>query len=104
MYFVALCLVLQPEATYYSPTLEDSIFAHAAMMRIVSSEDATLGRTVHDMRRNKCATISFIDTGGRSVILRLTFHGQDGVRYSACHHEWPFSAPDLFGSGKPNGL
>jgi CRISPR-associated endoribonuclease Cas6 len=79
MYFVAMGLVLQPESTYYSLSLQDAIYGHAAVMRVVSAENSALGQQVHDMRRHKCTTISFIETGARFVILRLTFIGKLGI-------------------------
>ena len=51
-------------------------------MQAISAADASLGRMLHDMPRNKHVTIAIVRSLRRHALLRLTFMTEDGLAYA----------------------
>jgi CRISPR-associated endoribonuclease Cas6 len=82
MYFVALTIFLRPRDRR-SLTIADSIYAHAAIFSTISKADATLGRAMHDMQRNKRIALAIVDHRNQTPLLRIAFMALDGL---VCAH------------------
>lgn len=82
MYFVALLLHLKLCDRRSKLTVADGVYAHAAILNVITTVDAEAGRKLHEMRRNKRVAIALIDSTKDSAILRLTFMAEDGLAYA----------------------
>lgn len=82
MYFVALLLQLKLRGPHSKLTVADGVYAHAAILNVITEVDAEAGRKLHEMRRNKRISIALIDSTKDSATLRLTFMAEDGLAYA----------------------
>jgi CRISPR-associated endoribonuclease Cas6 len=81
MYFVAATLELRPRGPQVL-TVADAGYGHAAILHTLSAADATAGRTLHDMGRNKPMTFAFVQSQPQKTMLRLTFMDKEGLDYA----------------------
>lgn len=79
MNFIALVAELDSPIGYRSDLLQESIYAHAALMSMISSAEPELGKKLHDTQRNKHVTLSIVRDSSKSALLRLTFFGEDSL-------------------------
>ncbi len=80
-FFVAIDLAVRPRDR--GPlTIDDGSHAHAAVISAITSEDAELGRALHDLQRNKCIAIGIIEQPKAPSLLRLSFMAEEGLKYA----------------------
>ncbi len=80
--FVAMAIRLKCKDQHPRLTVANGVYAHAAIFRAITDEDAGVGRKLHDMRRNKRVTIAIVDSTKEIATLRVTFMAQDGLTYA----------------------
>ena len=61
-------------------TIQLSIFAHAAVMNLITSADSNLGRRLHDCKRYKPVSLAVLSAQPRNITLRVAFLGKDGMQ------------------------
>lgn len=61
-------------------TIQLSIFAHAAVMNLITSADTDLGRRLHDCKRYKPVSLAVLSAQPRTMTLRIAFMGNDGMQ------------------------
>jgi len=54
----------------------DAVYAHAAVMQAITTVDGPLGRSLHDMRRDKPLNLAFVDNH-----LRISLVGKNALQY-----------------------
>jgi len=81
MYFVALLLKLHPRDKAPPPSVSDGVYAHAALLHIISSADAKAGQALHEMHHQKRLTVALLREKHRPA-LRLTFMAEEGLTYA----------------------
>lgn len=82
MYFVAMLLTLHPVDQAPPLTVADGVYAHAALLNILSEASPEAGKALHEMQRHKHLTLAFVEGTPRCVLLRLTFMAEEGVTYA----------------------
>ncbi len=82
MQFVAMTVALKPVGRAVSLTTKDAEFAHAAVFRLLTDANCEAGRNLHDLKRNKQLTISFVESDQARPLLRLTFMAKEGLSYA----------------------
>ncbi len=79
MQFVAMTVALKPVGRPVGVSAKDAEFAHAAVFHLLSTADAEASRNLHDLKRNKQLTISFVGSDQTQPLLRLTFMAKEGL-------------------------
>lgn len=82
MYFVALPMRLKLMNKEMALGIADGVYAHKAIMATFSRIDPDLGRTLHDLPRNKPLTIAIVKSEPGAAILRVTFMGEKALDYA----------------------
>lgn len=78
MHFVSLTMHLRVDAPRRL-TIADSAHAHAAVLHLISNQDAYLGRALHDAGRHKRVTMAIVSSTLHSALLRLTLMAEEGL-------------------------
>src|SRR3712207_4558328 len=63
-------------------TIADSTYANAAFHCALSKAEPTLGRSLHDMQRNKGFSLALILETAERATLRISFMGEEGLTYA----------------------
>lgn len=79
MFFLSMALELTCQKCPPIGLLQLSIFAHAAVMNLISSVDNALGRRLHDCMRNKPLSLAVVSNQSSRLTLRVSFMGQRGL-------------------------
>lgn len=79
MFFLSMVLELTCQKCPPMSSLQLSIFAHAAVMNLISSVDSSLGRRLHDCTRNKPLALAVVSNQSWRLTLRASFMGQNGM-------------------------
>lgn len=80
MFFLSMVLVLECQKCLPARPLQLSVFAHAAVMNLISSIDSALGRRLHDCARHKPLSLAVISQSSQRTTLRVSFMGQYGMQ------------------------
>jgi len=81
MYFIATSLSLEIASSKIL-TISDCANVQAALYNLMGACDPAATKTLHDMQRNKCWTLSIAKSSRDATILRITFLGEQGLFYA----------------------
>lgn len=82
MYFVAMTIRLQLMGGSRPLSVADGVYAHAAIHRAITAQDAEVGKALHDMRVGKRLTLAIIRSDAYTAVLRIAFMAADGPTYA----------------------
>lgn len=80
MFFISITVDLESKQCPPASYLQLSVFAHAAVMNLISSIDSALGRRFHDCARNKPMSLAVVSLKSQRITLRVSFMGQHGMQ------------------------
>ncbi|HYE69750.1 MAG TPA: CRISPR system precrRNA processing endoribonuclease RAMP protein Cas6 [Anaerovoracaceae bacterium] len=79
MIFIALCIYLEHDPDRIL-TAADGVDVHRWFLQAVSRKNAELGKTIHDIQKNKRFSLGFVSSRDGLSILRIAFWGEEGIQ------------------------
>lgn len=80
MFFLSMVLELTSRGQPTQSVLQLAIFAHAAVMNLITSVDSAVGRELHDCKRNKPMSLAILSVDPLRLTLRVAFMGKCGMQ------------------------
>jgi CRISPR-associated endoribonuclease Cas6 len=80
MFFLSMVLELTSQGHPTQSVLQLAVFAHAAVMNLISSVDSAVGRDLHNCRRHKPMSLAILSVAPSRLTLRVAFMGRGGMQ------------------------